>query len=182
MGFESETNVPFSSCSSWRTRSTDFRSATLTAKSSCRQSGEPTSTSARPPPLMQQPRPSAPWTRTKQDSSISAPAPRMGFESETNVPFSSCSSWRTRSTDFRSATLIRRAYLDLGSSTSSNAAAPPKRTLDPNKTGLAATTRVSSGSNRECNGGTYDLVCLPCPRVEFGCVRALADFTCSSCA
>jgi syntaxin 18 len=33
---------------------------------------------------------------------------------------------------------IRRAYLDLGSSTSSNAAAPPKRTLDPNKTGLAA--------------------------------------------
>ncbi|KWU45439.1 hypothetical protein RHOSPDRAFT_28818 [Rhodotorula sp. JG-1b] len=33
---------------------------------------------------------------------------------------------------------IRRAYLDLGSSTSSNAAAPPKRTLDPSKKGLAA--------------------------------------------
>lgn len=33
---------------------------------------------------------------------------------------------------------IRRAYLDLGSSTSSNAAAPPKRTWDPSKKGLAA--------------------------------------------
>lgn len=35
---------------------------------------------------------------------------------------------------------IRRAYLDLGSSTSSSTstAAPPKRTLDPSKKGLAA--------------------------------------------